>query len=121
MTFFNVIQLATTNQRKENINLNTTDNWSIFRSASFGENIREVVETEECKVLRIDDATGEGTMTMYHVFDGVILMFNDFHMRSCRSRFSSATISSFFSTFSSAVLMPQISTLPRIALPPSFV
>lgn len=68
--------------------MNITDNWSIFRSASFGENIREVVETEECKVLRIDDATGEGTMTMYHVFNGVILMFNDFHMRTCYSRFS---------------------------------
>ena len=28
-----------------------TDPWKMFRGADFGDNIEEVVETEECKVL----------------------------------------------------------------------
>ena len=62
--------------------------WSLFRKAQLGGNVREIVETEECKILRVDDESGEGTMTMYSVFDGVYLMFNDFHMRQCYSGFS---------------------------------
>ena len=62
--------------------------WELFRTAQLGSNVREVVETAECKILRVDDESGEGTMTMYSVFDGVYLMFNDFHMKSCYSGFS---------------------------------
>ncbi len=60
----------------------------MFRKAQLGGNVREIVETEECKILRVDDESGEGTMTMYSVFDGVYLMFNDFHMKHCYSGFS---------------------------------
>ena len=67
---------------------NKINTWELFRKAQFGRNIREVVETESCKILRVDDESGEGTMTMYSVFDGVYLMFNDFHMRQCCSGFS---------------------------------
>lgn len=63
--------------------------WAAFHSTHLGENIQEVVETEECKVLRINDTSGEGSMTMYRVFDGIFLMYNDFHMRGCYSRFTS--------------------------------
>ena len=66
------------------------DSWEIFRSSQLGSNIQEVVETPECKVFRLDDTSGEGTMTLYRVFDGVFLMYNDFHMKSCYSQFSCA-------------------------------
>lgn len=62
--------------------------WELFRSAQLGSNVREMVETKECKVLRVEDESGEGTMTIYSVFDGVYLMFNDFHMKRCYSGFS---------------------------------
>ena len=65
-----------------------TDSWNIFRSSQLGSNIQEVVETPECKIFRLDDVSGEGTMTLYRVFDGVFLMYNDFHMKRCHSQFS---------------------------------
>ena len=66
-----------------------TDPWKMFRGADFGDNIEEVVETEECKVLRLNDPSGDGLMTIYRVFDGVYLMYNDFHLAHCYSRFTS--------------------------------
>ena len=66
-----------------------TDSWKMFRGADFGDNIEEVVETEECKVLRLNDPSGDGLMTIYRVFDGVYLMYNDFHLAHCYSRFTS--------------------------------
>lgn len=33
---------------------------------------------------------GEGIMTVYSVFDGVYLMYNNFHMESCRSDFAAS-------------------------------
>ena len=68
--------------------INNNHVWELFRTAQLGSNVREVVETAECKILRVDDESGEGTMTMYSVFDGVYLMFNDFHMKQCYSGFS---------------------------------
>ena len=41
-----------------------TDPWKMFRGADFGDNIEEVVETEECKVLRLNDPSGDGLMTI---------------------------------------------------------
>lgn len=61
----------------------------MFHSTDMGENLEEVVETEDCKVLRMKDAGGDGLMTVYRVFDGVYLMYNDFHMSHCYSRFKS--------------------------------
>lgn len=66
------------------------DPWEIFRGGSMGENLEEIVETEECKVLRMKDESGEGLMTIYRVFDGVYLMYNDFHMGHCYSHFVSS-------------------------------
>lgn len=71
------------------IDIDKQDNvWGLFRTAQLGSNVREIVETAECKILRVDDESGEGTMTIYSVFDGVYLMFNDFHMKCCYSGFS---------------------------------
>jgi len=62
--------------------------WKIFQQGSgLGSNIEDVVETDRCKVLKLKDASGEGLMTLYPVFDGVYLMYNDFHMSSCQSEY----------------------------------
>lgn len=48
----------------------------------FGElgDYRILSKTEECVIIRVENETGEGDMILYQVFDGVILMYNDFHM-----------------------------------------
>lgn len=69
---------------------NAHDAWAMFYSTDMGENLEEVVETEDCKVLRMKDSSGDGLMTIYRVFEGVYLMYNDFHMSHCCSRFHSA-------------------------------
>jgi AraC-like DNA-binding protein len=38
----------------------------------------------------MQDITGEGQMTMYELFPGVVLLHNDFNMESCRSYFRSS-------------------------------
>lgn len=70
---------------------NVYDPWEIFHSTDMGENLEEVVETEDCKVLRIKGPSGDGLMTIYRVFDGVYLMYNDFHMSHCYSHFNSSS------------------------------
>ncbi len=59
-------------------------------SAGFGANVCEVASQGDCRVLRLEDKTGEGFMTMYRVFDGVYLMYNDFHLQSCISQYQNA-------------------------------
>ncbi len=53
-------------------------------------NVDLVVSTEECKVMKIANETGDGLMTMYEVFPGIYLMYNDFHMDYCASDFQQA-------------------------------
>lgn len=65
--------------------------WAMLYNTDMGDNLEEVVETEECKVLRMKDPSGDGLMTIYRVFDGVYLMYNDFHMTHCYSRFASSS------------------------------
>ena len=60
-----------------------------FEKIDYGPNVDEVIETDECKVMRIQDATGEGMMTTYRVFPGAFLIYNDFHMKECLSGFRS--------------------------------
>gem|GEM_PF-1869773 len=63
------------------------DHFSALERAGFGSNVHEVAADGSCRVLRIDDETGEGFMTMYRVFGGVYLMYNDFHLRRCVSEY----------------------------------
>ncbi|MCR5141469.1 MAG: AraC family transcriptional regulator [Ruminococcus sp.] len=68
-------------------------NRDIFDSldkAGFGSNVHEIAAEGECRVLRLDDESGEGFMTMYRVFDGIYLMYNDFHMKHCVSEYQNA-------------------------------
>ena len=55
---------------------------------AFGTNVADVFEKEDCRIMRMTSETGEGVMTLYHVFDGVIIMHNNFHMQSCDSDFA---------------------------------
>ena len=41
-----------------------------------------------CSVWQFRNETGDGTMTAYELFPGVMLSFNDFHMESFDSRFT---------------------------------
>lgn len=50
---------------------NMYDSWAMFHSTDMGKNLEKVVETEDCKVLRMKDPSGDGLMTIYRVFDGV--------------------------------------------------
>jgi len=56
---------------------------------SFGRNITPVCRTEEGTLYRMEDKTGVGTMEVYHVFPGIELVYNDFHMETCLSEFYS--------------------------------
>lgn len=61
----------------------------LFWQVNYGQNVQSLIETEDCKVMRLSDDSGEGMMTLYHVFPGVFLMYNDFHMKECISEFQS--------------------------------
>ena len=54
-----------------------------LESAGFGSNVHQIAAEGECRVLRLDDETGEAFMTMYQVFEGIYLMYNDFHLSRC--------------------------------------
>lgn len=68
----------------------STDLFERLDDAGFGSNVHEVAAESDCRVLRLEDASGEGFMTMYRVFDGIYLMYNDFHLKSCVSEYQNA-------------------------------
>ena len=66
------------------------DIFETLEKAGFGSNVHEIAADGECRVLKLDDESGDGFMTMYRVFDGVYLMYNDFHMKRCVSEYQNA-------------------------------
>ena len=46
-----------------------------------------LVENDSCAVWQFRNESGEGTMTVYDVFPGVMLSFNDFHMARYESAY----------------------------------
>ena len=46
-----------------------------------------LAESDGCSVYQFRNETGEGTITLYEVFPGVALAYNDFHMRYFDSSF----------------------------------
>ena len=66
------------------------DIFDTLDKAGFGSNVHEIAAEGECRVLRLDGESGEGFMTMYRVFDGIYLMYNDFHMKHCVSEYQNA-------------------------------
>lgn len=63
--------------------------WDQIPDGVAGSNVDLVISDDDCKIMKLSDETGEGIMTMYRVFDGVYIMFNDFHMKSCYSSYQS--------------------------------
>ena len=55
--------------------------------ASLGSNVKTMIKSENCSVLMLNDATGEGVMTIYSVMPGVMICFSDMHMEKCASEF----------------------------------
>lgn len=49
------------------------------RLADIGEH-RIIADTDDCLMIRLENETGEGDMIIYKVFDGIYLMYNDFHI-----------------------------------------
>lgn len=49
--------------------------------------ITPLAQSGSCTVYQLHNETGEGTITMYDVFPGVTLAYNDFHMRYFDSDF----------------------------------
>lgn len=47
-----------------------------------------LVESKECSVYQMKNESGEGTMTMFQVFPGVSLLYNNYHMSFCDSTFA---------------------------------
>ena len=58
-----------------------------FQEINCGSNVQSVIESDDCRIMRLKDDSGEGMMTLYPVFPGVFLMYNDFHMKECLSGF----------------------------------
>lgn len=52
-----------------------------------GGNVRKICEDETCTVFQLREENGEGLMTVYPVFKGCFLLYNDFHMEYCTSGF----------------------------------
>ena len=50
-------------------------------------NCRTIIENNEYMITQVSDSTGDGLMTMYHVFPGVSVLYSDFHMPFCESGF----------------------------------
>lgn len=59
----------------------------IMKDLDMGKNVKLLDSGEGYSVFGVEDETGNGRMTMYSVFDGVYVMFNDFHMAHCFSYF----------------------------------
>lgn len=54
--------------------------WDYLKKPRMDSQIMTKINTDECKVLHIMGNSGDGKITMYQVFDGIYLNFNDFHM-----------------------------------------
>lgn len=59
----------------------------ILEAKDMGSNVYKVCENKDCAVFQLKDAGGEGMMTVYDVFPGVYILYNDFHMEHCFSGF----------------------------------
>lgn len=57
------------------------------KAVEWGDNVQEVVCEGNCKMMKMENETGEGVMTLYEVFPGALITFNDFHMAHCESKF----------------------------------
>lgn len=52
--------------------------------------VAKTADGENCSVYRFENETGKGSITMYDVFPGVAISYNDFHMQYFQSQFKPA-------------------------------
>lgn len=62
----------------------------LLERIDYGQNVEDITLNTEHKVMQLSSESGEGRMTLYDVFPGIFLMYNDFHMTECVSGFSSS-------------------------------
>ena len=62
---------------------------NINEIASLGSNVKPVIQNKNCSVLMLNDATGEGVMTVYRVMPGVMICFSDMYLEQFSSAFRS--------------------------------
>ncbi|MGF7143867.1 AraC-like DNA-binding protein [Anaerotaenia torta] len=56
----------------------------------FGQKGSLICQDEHCSVYQVKDETGEGQVTCYPVFPGIVLYYSDFHMEACDSGFQAS-------------------------------
>lgn len=56
---------------------------------NLGSNVQKNSKSDKYDIYEMVDESGEGTMTAFNVFPGIIIMYNDFHMGNCNSKFKS--------------------------------
>ena len=64
--------------------------WEKFRQFQERGSFKLIANTPDTVVIRVENQTGEGDMIVYRVFDGIFLMYNDFHMAYYNSTFQAA-------------------------------
>lgn len=52
-----------------------------------GDNVRLISQTEEHMVFQLTEVSGQGFMTLYQVFPGIYLLYNEFNLERCVSSF----------------------------------
>ena len=50
------------------------------------QNMQLLCRDESCSVYQMKNESGDGTATVYAVYPGIAVMYNDYHMASCPSR-----------------------------------
>ena len=66
-------KLEETNTKQYNYVKGMRRNLNVNEIASLGSNVKPVIQNENCSVLMLNDATGEGVMTVYRVMPGVMI------------------------------------------------
>ena len=60
---------------------------SVTGNITKGSNVRLLVSDKNCSIMQVRDESGEGTLTLYPLADGIFLCFSDMHMTGCKSEF----------------------------------
>ncbi len=62
-----------------------------IEAGNLGDNIQLICTDENCSVFQMKEESGEGLMTMYTLFPGCYIAYNDYHMSCCHSGFQPKT------------------------------
>lgn len=60
-----------------------------YEDMYLGSNVTDSSKSDACSIFEMKNHTGIGTMSLYEVFPGIALSYNDFHMKNCYSEFHS--------------------------------